>query len=574
MKLLLAVLLVSLPLAILLSLRQQQTQQKAAGNTMPYVQGNKIINGSGSQLILRGAQIPSELNSTWRGGGSARLVLNPTVFASMHAWGMNTLRLPVGAYLYQQPGYMTFLDQVVQQANQAGLYVIFANFEVGSAGGGSGVLDQQGITFWKFMAQHYANNPMIMYDLINEPQNSSYAEWLNGGGSAAGMQQAVDAIRLAGGKQIIVAEAINTSTTYFQGFTSFIHDPNIVYSNHIYFKNTAERSTSGWDSEFGNMSANYPMFIGEWALLPNARYPSFCTGLDATSGTQLVNTFLNYMQQHNVSWTAWEFKPSYLIIDETSFTPTTLTAPWCCGQGPVCNAGMGTLIKNYLLHAGPPPTGMATFTPTPPKGSTSTPSLTPTRSITLTTTPTPTINPSNTIFSFTVCPHGIGKCGDNANPNGAGNTPLHLQRSVTISVYDANNNLVMSQTGSAHYNPAGMDFLGSADMKNLPSGNYIVTIKMEGYLSKQFPGIPTIVGKRNNTLTPEVFLITGDINNDNQLDIQDYNIILSCFGSKQNTASCIAPPTLPSSADIDDNGTVDGSDYTLFIRELSVQRSG
>src|SRR5258708_2110433 len=290
--------LIVIPLTVSLSQQSQDIRQNAAASVLPHVVGNKIIDGSGNQLILRGAQIPSELNSTWHGGASAKLVLNPTVFAEMHAWGMNTLRVPVGAYLYQQSGYMTFLDQVVQQANAAGLYVILASFETGSAGGGSGVLDQQGLVFWQSMGQHFANNPLVIYDLINEPQNSSYTEWLNGGGNVVGMQQVVNAIRAAGGKQIIVAEAINTNTTYFQGFTSFINDPNIIYSNHMYFKNTAERSTSGWDSEFGNMSANYPMFIGEWALLPNARYPSFCSGLDATSGTQLVNSFLTYMEQH------------------------------------------------------------------------------------------------------------------------------------------------------------------------------------------------------------------------------------------------------------------------------------
>ncbi len=550
---LLAVIAIVLPLTIFTAQHPNKTQQNAAGNSMPYVQGNKIMDGSGNQILLHGAQIPSELNSTWKGGAGAQAVLNPTVFAAMHSWGMNTLRLPVAAYLYQQSGYMAFLDQVVQQANQAGLYVIFANFEVQSAGGGSGVLDQQGLTFWQFMAQHYANNPMVMYDLINEPQNSSYAEWLNGGGNVIGMQQAVNAIRSAGGKQIIVAEAINTSTAYFQGFTSFIQDPNIVYSNHMYFKNTAERSTGGWDSEFGNFSANYPVLIGEWALLPNANYPSFCAGLDAASGTQLVNTFLNYMQQHQVSWTAWEFKANHLIIDETSFSPTTLTTAWCCGQGPVCNAGMGTLIKNYLSQTALTPSSA----PTQPT----------------TGTLTPTINPLDTVFSFALCPHGLGKCGDNSNPGSGGNmNPQHQLRNVTVYVNDMNNNMVMSQTGYLHYNSGDSNFFGSIDMKNLPSGSYLVSVKMDGYLSKQFAGIQSITSGTNNILYPQAFLVAGDINNDNQLDIQDYNILLSCFGSKQNTASCISPITSQSpGADIDDDGTVDGADYNLFLREISVQ---
>lgn len=57
------------------------------------------------------------------------------------------------------------------------------------------------------------------------------------------------------------------------------------------------------------------------------------------------------------------------------------------------------------------------------------------------------------------------------------------------------------------------------------------------------------------------------MNKDNQLDIQDYNILLSCFDSKFNTSTCISKE-----ADLDDDGTVGGADYNLFLRELSVQR--
>ncbi len=111
-------------------------------------------------------------------------------------------------------------------------------------------------------------------------------------------------------------------------------------------------------------------------------------------------------------------------------------------------------------------------------------------------------------------------------------------------------------------------------MPSLSSGNYLITIQSDGYLAKQIPGIVTITQGQQVTL-PEVFLTTGDINNDHQLDIIDYNILLSCFDAKYATASCLAPNTAFSpGADLDDDGTVDGADYNLFLRELSVQRGG
>lgn len=360
----LLLLVLAIPITVLFFQQQQQTQQQAA-TVFSTVQGNKIIDGMGNQLVLRGVQIPSEFNLGWHGGGSINGILGPQVMIAIHSWGANALRLPVGAYEYQQSGYMTALDTVVQSANQNGLYVILANFEDGQAMGGNNVLDQQGLQFWQFIAQHYASNPMVMFDLINEPHNSSYAEWLNGGTGVVGMQQVVTAIRAAGGKQIIVAEAIDVGTSFFSGFTSFINDPTIMYSVHIYFKDATERSTSGWDSEFGTLAASHPVLVGEWALLPNARYLSFCQRLDAITGTQLVRNFLTYMEQHQVNWTAWAFNQSHLISDTTSFTPTTLNVPWCCGQGPVCSAGMGQLIKSYLQRTNTPLQPTTLFGTTP-----------------------------------------------------------------------------------------------------------------------------------------------------------------------------------------------------------------
>lgn len=124
------------------------------------------------------------------------------------------------------------------------------------------------------------------------------------------------------------------------------------------------------------------------------------------------------------------------------------------------------------------------------------------------------------------------------------------------------------------YNSQAQNFQGTIPIANLASGTYLITIKMDGFLGKQIPGIVSVT-QGQQVRIQVVSLVNGDINNDNQLDIQDYNILISCFGSNQQTSSCIAPPTASSpGADIDDDGVVDGADYNLFLRELSVQRGG
>src|SRR5205823_824045 len=70
-------------------------------------------------------------------------------------------------------------------------------------------------------------------------------------------------------------------------------------------------------------------------------------------------------------------------------------------------------------------------TPSPSQGITATPIPTSTPSVTH--TPSPTISSGSTSFSLTICPHGLGHCGDNVNANGGGNTtPQHLTKTITL----------------------------------------------------------------------------------------------------------------------------------------------
>jgi aryl-phospho-beta-D-glucosidase BglC (GH1 family) len=337
---------------------------------MPHVRGNSILDGSSHPMVLRGAHVTSAFNYilAWNHGADPFIALNPNVFTAMREWGMNIVRIPITNWIYQlsPASYLAKLDTVVREANAARLYVVIDDHDDDQAGSpygsGADVPKPETITFWKAIASHYRTNPMIMFDIINEPKQTDWSTWLHGGGTITGstgkaapivgMQDVVNAIRSVGAPQIIIAEA-STEMDGFAGIgNDLIQDPNIVYSIHEYFdyrpNNDLDRSPAGWDVMFGNLSATHPVFIGEWAFLPNANHPVFCENITTFQAVQLVQSFLLYMQQHQVSWTAWNFDPYHLIQDYTSFTPTTLNVPWHCGDMS-SHAGMGTIIKQYLL---------------------------------------------------------------------------------------------------------------------------------------------------------------------------------------------------------------------------------
>src|SRR5207237_354219 len=149
--------------------------------------------------------------------------------------------------------------------------------------------------------------------------------------------------------------------------------------------------------------------------------------------------------------------------------------------------------------------------------------------------------------------------GDNVNPKGAGNpSPLHLQRNIDIELLDAKSNVVASQEGALSYVSSTGNFTGTMAIGNLSDNTYTIQIGSTGFLRKLVPGfIQTQQGKQYTV--PTVYLTTGDANNDNQLDIQDYNILISCYGRKQGSVSCINTQA----PDFNDDGFVNGVDYNV-----------
>jgi hypothetical protein len=100
---------------------------------------------------------------------------------------------------------------------------------------------------------------------------------------------------------------------------------------------------------FGAEAASVPVFVGEWAFLPNALGASMCADLHltTTAATSLVNRFLAYMDALKVSYSAWTFTPTHLIVDEVGFAPTTIPRPLVCNPM-LTRAGMGALYKAHL----------------------------------------------------------------------------------------------------------------------------------------------------------------------------------------------------------------------------------
>ena len=154
----------------------------------------------------------------------------------------------------------------------------------------------------------------------------------------------------------------------------------------------------------------------------------------------------------------------------------------------------------------------------------------------------------------------------------------HVQRTsswVTITIYNLNNQVVANFRNQATYVASTGRFLLNLDLGlGFTSGFYYINTHMDNTLDQShyfihiYSGLavinPLTLYHRYGVVVANV--ISGDINNDTQVDLLDYNILLSCFGSK----TC----SYKTQSDLNDDGAVDGADYNIFLWDIGSHPEG
>lgn len=183
---------------------------------------------------------------------------------------------------------------------------------------------------------------------------------------------------------------------------------------------------------------------------------------------------------------------------------------------------------------------------------------------------TPTIAPpattGNTTIHVTLLLHGIGKAGDQKNPNGQGNPdPKSTSRTVSMIIFDENNTETAQAEGTVSFNATSGAYEGDIQTE-LEPGNYTATIDLENYPQEATQGIMNVPQGQQTVTLGTMEFVTGDINDDESVNILDYNVLEHCLTTPDSCES--------QASDLDSSGVIDLFDYNLFIRELSNYRSG
>jgi len=161
-----------------------------------------------------------------------------------------------------------------------------------------------------------------------------------------------------------------------------------------------------------------------------------------------------------------------------------------------------------------------------------------------------------TTLSFSVSLLGI------SNHSGDNNTPHHPNRQLLVQVMNVNNQMVINTTTPVTYSTSQSAFVGTLNLgSSWQSGYYQVRLQLPYTLTKlaNNGGIITI-NNGATTQIPNFSLVNGDIDQNNQIDNNDYYDLVACYGSKQ------CPPNQKLGSDLNDDGVVDGVDLNIWYR--------
>ncbi|MBV9413161.1 MAG: cellulase family glycosylhydrolase [Acidimicrobiia bacterium] len=291
--------------------------------------GNKIIAPDGSQFVPRGV-----VRDGFQYQPTGPYYMSDNDFQAMYLWGSTVVRLPLDQMQWLSTScnydstYASRLDAAVQSITSRGM-VALLTLSRAAAGQACGtgqlvpMADDYSIPFWTQVANRYKNNPLVAFDLFNEPHDISEAVWHDGGmvGSpawhAVGMQQLYNTVRGTGATNVLFISGTNWAFNIDVSLRRPIDGYGIVYGTHLYNPPESGPVRSDADGVVTPVAGRYPVAVTEFGT---------------SSGTALYNqNVIAFAEQRGIGWMAfkWYSLPSTyaLLNDFTTYTPSPAGAP-------------------------------------------------------------------------------------------------------------------------------------------------------------------------------------------------------------------------------------------------------
>jgi endoglycosylceramidase len=347
-----------------------------------HTDGRRIVDDEGTEVKLRGVAF-----SGYEGGGDKHYESD---YAQIRNWGFNVVRLPIAwNYIEPQPGVYdlahlaNIVDRDIAWAKKYGIYIVLdmhqwvwssyfswwgghgnglpewavrgypntfegcgiaiTDFWLGKGPNGTTAsssnpsMQDRYIEMWKFVANHYKNEPHIIYDVFNEPYRGDYyypAGGLDEYATAPYLyrfyNRLIPAIRQIDPDRIIMYEPVSG---WHVPAAQKLNYPNLIFSFHCYDYagnyngDRAMLERNFWDKFMSypqpDNLANWqmPVWLGEFGCADTAPYYE-----------QWIKDMASVCADYNIGWSWWYYTPdtsvsSSSLLDGNRAEKTTLTIP-------------------------------------------------------------------------------------------------------------------------------------------------------------------------------------------------------------------------------------------------------
>lgn len=323
-----------------------RTEGSPAGLAGPLTtSGPLVLDSTGQVVHLQGVDLDGLQTSSTAGVSTSEI-------AVARSWGANFVRIPMaqnfllsGDCSYDS-AYQGRIDALVSFATNRGMLVLLDLHTQAvvpcSTPRQQAMPDAKSVTFWRLLASRYRTNPLVAFDLYNEPHDVSDVVWRDGGTvlsggmryRAAGLQQLYDTVRGAGAENLVFTGGPNWASSY-PTQAPLTGTRNVVHAVHSY---TCPRGTpeSGAKCSTGPDGTVYDPtgVLGRFDGL-TSRVPLMLTefGFPSAQESRYNARAIAYVTAHGwVGWNAFTFDGG--------------------------NAGMFSLWKNTAGTIDPNPAGM------------------------------------------------------------------------------------------------------------------------------------------------------------------------------------------------------------------------
>lgn len=233
---------------------------------------------------------------------------SPHDYEEMRRHGIDSVRIQVSQpgldpqNALFTPAFRSQVTDAVHAARAAGLMVMLSvqdEVQSGETKGVASLPNDATNRVWQTLAPIFAQDPGVMYELLNEPNlPASPANWPKW---ADAMNATIAVVRQSGARNVVVADGLQFAERLSGAPDLKDHLGQVIYASHPYAHRAEDQQQPAWDAKFGDFARRHPVVVTEWATVPKF----FCD-----LGTpRYTEAFLHYLDERGIGLMAygWDF---------------------------------------------------------------------------------------------------------------------------------------------------------------------------------------------------------------------------------------------------------------------------